>query len=1007
MLDYLQKHIFTLILCILCSFKSTGQELIRFQNISVEDGLSMGTVTGVQKDTKGFIWIATAEGLHRYDGKHFRIFKHIDGVQNSLSDSYIRTLLAYGNYLILGTNSGTVDVMDINTYEIKTFRPSDIDPSFDYPIGKLISFEGLIYIGTEGDGLWTLDLGRDKLEHFAVADSIKTITDLEEDRGELLICTPSEIYRSEEDGLELVYSTESIQISSITRFRERFIIGTNDGAWSCNLDFSEPEELELPPKKRRLKGIIDIVANTENVWLATHGGLLKYDGINMSLYKSDVLRPYSLINNQINCLFLDNSSILWVGTIAGISRYAAKLQKFGLIQYFDYQGENYNNIVYYIYSDYNLDVWIGTLSGGIIKLNRNHEISDVFPVIKDGAAETRSVRCIYRDSRNNLWIGTRDEGLFLFDSANRSFKQVIGKGEGRLSNPVIRAIYEDSKGRLWIGTANGLNLFNYETRQFQVFRAEPNSATNNSIYQITEIPGSNKLILASFRGGIQIFNPETSHFLSMKHHPQDSTSLSNNNVMCMAWWNSDTLLVGTYGGGMNILDMKTKRFSHVTEKNGLVNNAVYGIVKEGNGEIWLSTNDGLVLYNLYEHNFINFKPVHYLQSTEYNEGAFGKSQSGTIYFGGVNGLNYFKPEDIAYDTTAAPLYITAIRGNYTQQKDNRIDLSFLSSRLEIDFMALDYVNPDGVKYKYKMNGYDQDWVEPGISNTAVYPRLSPGSYVFEVVAEDEFGHWSSVPINLEVHVRPPFYQRWWFIALIIIAALGIIFGIFKFRTSEIERTYKHQLVDSELRALRSQMNPHFIFNSLNSIQYFILKKQPQEAYTYLSKFASLMRKILQNSRLKYISVEDEIEWLELYLEMEKLRMDNNLEYTFDTTRVKDPSNTFIPTMLIQPYVENSIIHGLLSKQNDRKISIAFSLHGNHVLCVVEDNGIGREASREMNEKRTRKHQSAGMELTRKRLEILSEGKGEFDVQIEDLFDGETPAGTRVSIVVPLIEKEEA
>jgi LytS/YehU family sensor histidine kinase len=202
------------------------------------------------------------------------------------------------------------------------------------------------------------------------------------------------------------------------------------------------------------------------------------------------------------------------------------------------------------------------------------------------------------------------------------------------------------------------------------------------------------------------------------------------------------------------------------------------------------------------------------------------------------------------------------------------------------------------------------------------------------------------------------------------------------------------------------MNPHFIFNSLNSIQYFILKKQPQEAYTYLSKFASLMRKILQNSRLKYISITDEIEWLELYLEMEKLRMDNRLDYRFDTSGVKDPDKAMIPTMLIQSYVENSIIHGLLSKEDDRRITIAFSLRGKHVECAVEDNGIGRKASRVMNEKRTRKHQSAGMDLTRKRLEILSEGKGEFDVQIEDLEQDGKAKGTRVRILIPLIAEDE-
>ena len=302
-----------------------------------------------------------------------------------------------------------------------------------------------------------------------------------------------------------------------------------------------------------------------------------------------------------------------------------------------------------------------------------------------------------------------------------------------------------------------------------------------------------------------------------------------------------------------------------------------------------------------------------------------------------------------------------------------------------------------------MIGYDQAWVESNQSQTAVYPRLSPGRYHFEVIARDEFGQWVQHSRLLSVRVQPPFWQRWWFIVLMALTLGGAVFALFRFRTREIEKTYRLQLVDSELRALRSQMNPHFIFNSLNSIQYFILKKQPEEAYTYLSKFASLMRKILQNSRLKYISILDEKEWLELYLEMEKLRMDDQLDYRIDDSGVNDIKHSYIPTMLIQPYVENSIVHGLLPKEGDRRIEIKFTKHTDHVECVVEDNGIGREASRVMNEKRASKHTSAGMELTKSRLRILSEGQGDFDVWVEDLMDGGEAAGTRVTIKIPLIK----
>jgi len=461
--------------------------------------------------------------------------------------------------------------------------------------------------------------------------------------------------------------------------------------------------------------------------------------------------------------------------------------------------------------------------------------------------------------------------------------------------------------------------FDAETGESKQYSAD-SKPKNNSIYQIEGDPQTGSLFLASFRGGFQKFNLNKEEFTVFRHKTEDTNSISSNNLMSIVRINEDTLVIGTYGGGLNLLDTRTMKFTSITEADGLVNNVVYGLVYEGDGELWLSTNNGLVRHNIYSRSFQNFRPKHYLQSTEYNEGAFLRSSSGTLYFGGVSGLNYFKPDEVQFDTTGCPIYYTDFRGKFTSQKTNRLELSFLDSRLEIDFMSLYYTNPDGIKYSYRLKGYDNDWVVTN-QNTAVYPRLSPGTYSFHVKAEDEFGYWARESSELRVVVNPPIWQRWWFIALLLLVLASLVYAIFRYRTKQIKETYKLQLIDSELAGLRSQMNPHFIFNSLNSIQYFILKKEPQEAYTYLSKFASLMRKILQNSRLRFISIQDEMDWLNLYLEMEKMRMDDNLDYSIKTRNINDTNLTNIPTMLIQPFVENSIVHGLLPKQDNRKLDV--------------------------------------------------------------------------------------
>ncbi len=996
------KHIYILIIGLVAYLATYAQEPIRFQNLTVNDGLSMGTITAFEQDSKGYTWIATAEGLHRYDGKYFKIFKHVEGAKNSLHDSYITCLKEIDNQLYIGNNLGSVDVMDLDNYTFKNISFKAADESFDYPITNFARYQYTLYITTDRGGIWEMDLNSNAITKNKFSELNNVLNSFVYPiKNSYLVLNGSSIYKCTKTQIINVFTNQQLQFSSIAKYKDNYLVGTNRGLFIMDLNFTQLTPIKLPPKKRLLHKITSIQVRDNNAWIGSVGGLMHYDDGVITHYTTNPLRPFSLVNNQVTCLFIDQQSIVWIGTISGVSKYAPQLKKFGLVQYFDYNDLTYNNNVYYVYEDRNSAIWLGTLTSGLVKLAKDHSIEKVFPLIKDGIYETKAIRCIYEDSKGTFWLGTRDEGLFRFNPSTGKSKLIANVENGKISSNVIREIFEDVKGQLWLGTQNGLYSID-SAYNFTHFPSKNNN--NNSVYQIEQHPSKNELIIATFRGGLQFFNLDTKKFRVLKHDANDSFSISNNNVMSLAWLNKDTLLIGTYGGGLNIFDINTEKSSHVTEEDGLINNSVYGIAYEGNGTCWLSTNNGLVRYSIYTHKFINFKPEHYLQNTEYNEGAFLKSSTGYYYFGGVTGLNYFKPKNINYDTTSAPVRFTDIRGEFDYTQPNSIRMNFLNSRLEIDFMSLYFINSDGVKYRYKLEGFDNNWIESQNSNTAVYPRLNPGNYTFKVIAEDEFGNWTSTSEELKVYVEPPIWQKWWFVTLAVLFVLGIIYALFKYRTREIERLYKLQLVDSELAALRSQMNPHFIFNSLNSIQYFILKKEPKEAYTYLSKFASLMRKILQNSRLKYISVEDEVQWLNLYLEMEKMRMDNNLEYSITTENIDDLETTHIPTMLIQPFVENSIIHGLLPKENDRTLDVVISKESKHLVCSIKDNGIGRDASKIMNAKRSSKHASAGMDLTRKRLEILSEGKGNFDVQIVDLKSKGDATGTLVKILIPIIKK---
>jgi|TARA_B110000902_G_scaffold93577_1_gene110894 ligand-binding sensor domain-containing protein len=965
----------------------------------------MGTITAFTQDYKGYIWIATAEGLHRYDGKSFKIFKHNEGNDNSLSDSYITSLATKDNNIYIGTNLGTIDILDADNYTFSHIVLNAQDESYDYPIEQLLLYKDRLLIDTDGGGLWEYFYREKKIRRVQVAKLGDTeIEEMMVHNDSLYLLTKNTLISTNLHKANVVYhTTEKHSFNTLCSYGQDILIGSKNGLFLLS-DISRLRPIELPPRKRYVKQINKLLQDGKNVWIASDGGLMLLEkDMTVRLYRSNQLRPYSLINDKVNHLFVDRDNIVWVGTRSGVSKYAPQLSKFDLLQYFDLDGITYGNNVYFTYEDQDASIWLGTLGSGLVKLDANNNIENIYPKLGTGNSESESVRSILQDTKGTYWIGTPLEGLFIFNPKTGHNKRVASVQQGNLNNNTIRSIFEDKHGTIWLGTNIGLSGKDSNSNQFAHYQADK-LHKNNSIYQIIEHPTEDKLIIASFRGGLQLFDLKTKRFEILKHNAEDSSSISNNNLMCFEWVNDDTLLIGTYGGGLNIYDLHTKSFSSVSEVDGLVNNIVYGMLYDGNGSVWLSTNDGLVNYHLYKKTYTNFKPVHYLQSTEFNEGAFLKSSTGTFYFGGVNGLNSFDPNKILFDTAARNVMLTDLRGAFTQKAENSVTLGFLKSRLEIDFIALYYANPSGVAYRYQLRGLDEDWVAAKTSNTAVYPILAPGNYTFMVEAHDEFGNWSGISNPLKITVMPPIWQRWWFILLTVAALAGLIYALFRYRTREIKRSYKLQLINSELTALRSQMNPHFIFNSLNSIQYFILKKEPREAYTYLSKFASLMRKILQNSRLKYISVADEIEGLDLYLEMEKMRMDNNLDYTIKTKNIEDLKMTNMPTMLIQPFVENSIIHGLLSKEDNRKLDVLISKENQHLLCTITDNGIGREAARIMNARRSTAHNSTGMSLTQKRLEILSEGKGNYAVIIKDLQYEDGTKGTEVELVVPIISQ---
>lgn len=308
-------------------------------------------------------------------------------------------------------------------------------------------------------------------------------------------------------------------------------------------------------------------------------------------------------------------------------------------------------------------------------------------------------------------------------------------------------------------------------------------------------------------------------------------------------------------------------------------------------------------------------------------------------------------------------------------------------------------NKENIRYHYQLSGYDDAWfVADYADNEIMYNALAPGDYTFTVKAENT-GVFSE-PISYAFTITAPFYTRWWFFAVVGITLLLVATVVYRYRLRLQQKKAKleNELHASRLTAIQSQMNPHFIFNSLNSIQDLVLKGDVDNSYTFITKFSNLVRRTLQYSDKDFVEFNQEIKLLELYLSLEKLRFKDDLEFTLLTDGIDD---IMIPPMLIQPFIENSLLHGLLHKEGKKKLSIRFELH-DHLICIVEDNGIGREKAKEIKNRQRADHESFAGEAIKKRFSILTRiYESELGYTYEDMYEGDKAIGTRVKLTIPV------
>ncbi len=808
---------------------------LKFERISIEKGLSQITVQAIMQDSRGFIWFGTEDGLNRYDGYNFTVFKNIANDSTSISDNFIWSIIEdkKGNIWI-GTNGGGLNKY---SYETNSFERYFVE-SYNNLRKIFEDSEGILWLGTNNSGLIkfnptdgsfeTIMSGNGKLGWLS-NDSIRDIT--EDKNGNVIIATEGggvNLFNKTKSSFSVIdklnIDGKSINTSSVWSLLVEdslLWIGTY-GEGLIKYDLQNNNAIELLSLKNNSgligNNITALLNYDDYLWVCTEKGLsiieLSTDVI--SNYQNNFSDIKSLSNNIIRCVYKDNSNLIWIGTFGGGVNKVNLKTKF---KFYAHDPVNPNslghNMVRALYEDSKGNIWIGTMGNGLNKYYRSEDKFERFTSdkIRFNISET-IITSILEDSNNKIWVGTWGGGLNVIDIIQqndltriRSIEYIDENSKDlKLSSNIVQALFEDSNKNIWIGTEEGLDI--YLSKDDEIININYNPANQNSI---SDNRIQSKSIIEDRYGNVWIgtwkglnktvFDSEQPSerisFQQFLNYHDNKNSLSDNRVISIyedlvnSNDSTNIIWIGTIGGGLNKLvynksdkfsKIENYKFTNYSESDGLPNDVIYGILGDELGNLWLSTNNGLSRFNPNDETFKNFYISDGLQSNQFFWGAFEKTKDGELFFGGIKGLNSFYPKDIVENEFVPPVYITNFRiakeGQLTELNTYSIEPNYIFSygtySLSAEFAALDFTAPSDNYFKYRLIGYDNDWRGPESNYTVTYSNLKEGDYTFEVVGSNNDGVWNNNGASISFTILTPFWKAWWFILILVLIIIGIV-----------------------------------------------------------------------------------------------------------------------------------------------------------------------------------------------------------------------------------------